>query len=166
MLNLPKSFELYLKSQGASPLTIKNYISDFNHFWGWFLLILKSRAKPGSRFIVYEEKTHQLVNQITPQLINDYKNFLVVNKIPIRTINRRLSTLRKFGKFCISQAWLKSNPAKKVKNATLNEKKQKTESERILKKYEESLKKEKTSLVTIKNYLSDLRHFLGFIEAT
>jgi len=153
-----EGFRLFLKSQGASPVTIKNYLSDFNHFWGWLVLTLKSKLIP------FDEKNPlTIISQITPQLITHYKDFLLANQTPVKTINRRLSSLRKFGQFCLAQAWLKSNPAKKVNNVVLEER-IKDRKEQLLTKFEEQLKKEKASPVTIKNYLSDLRHFLGWLE--
>jgi len=162
MTSLPKTFKLYLKSQGASPATIKNYLSDFNHFWGWLILTLKSSLIPFDR-----EKPRTIINQITSEIITQYKDFLLANKTPIKTVNRRLSTLRKFGQFCLSQAWLKTNPAKKVTNVTLVEPRTKEEQQRekILAEFRKELEKEKVSPITAKNYLSDLRHFLGWIEA-
>ena len=162
MTGLPKTFKLYLKSQGASPVTIKNYLSDFNHFWGWLILTLKSSLIPFDR-----ENPTTIASQITPQIIVQYKSFLDGNKTPAKTINRRLSTLRKFGQFCLSQGWLATNPAKKVTNVTLVEPRTKEEQrkEKILAEFRKELEREKISPITAKNYLSDLRHFLGWIEA-
>ena len=160
MPNLPQQFKLYLQNHGASSVTVKNYLSDFNHFWGWLILRLKSRAVS-----LDLQKSITLITKVTPLVINDYKEFLLVNKTPVKTINRRLSTLRKWGGFCLSQKWLASNPAKEVANVSEKRKKVKTASQHILVRFREDLEKEKVSPVTIKNYLSDLRHFLAFLEA-
>lgn len=160
MTSLPKTFKLYLKSQGASPVTIKNYLSDFNHFWGWLILTLKSTLIPFD-----QDVPTTIIDQITPQIIARYKDFLLANKTSEKTLNRKLSTLRKFGQFCISQGWLATNPAKKVTNITLEQGgREKQQSEKILAKFAKSLEKEKVSPVTVKNYLSDLKHFLSWIE--
>ncbi len=161
MANLPKQFKLYLKSRGVSPVTIKNYLSDFNHFWGWLIFSLKSQA------IVFDpEKPETIVPKITPPIINDYKEFLLANKTPVKTVNRRLSTLRQWGECCLSHRWLRSNPAKKIINLPEKAQKAKKASQDILIEFREDLKREKISPVTIKNYLSDLRHFLAFLEAS
>ena len=55
-------------------------------------------------------------NILTIEAVSDYKNYLVESNLPIKTINRRLSTLRKFCTFCINQNWMKENVAKKVGN--------------------------------------------------
>lgn len=157
---LDKTFKIYLTSQGASPTTIKNYLSDFNHFWGWLILTLKAGLVP------FDKKDPQtIIKQISPQLIERYKSFLLSNGNPVSTINRRLSTLRQFGQFCLSQTWIKTNPAKKVKNVAVSEQRPTIrEKEKILSEFKQSLEKEKVSSITVKNYLSDLRHFLGWIE--
>ena len=95
------------KNQFA-PVSIKNYMSDFRHFAGWITLYLKSNQKGGM--------TPPLQETITTNIIFEYKSYLESNNIPHKTINRRLSTVRKFCSFCISQGWLKENPAKKVGN--------------------------------------------------
>lgn len=160
MNHLPRNFKLYLESQKASPATIKNYLSDFNHFWGWLALTLKGKS------IVFDPSSPAtFIAQITPQIIKDYRDFLAEKKVPTKTVNRRLSTLRKFGQFCFSQGWLKTNPAKKVLNLSLVKKEKGTSSEKIINRFEDHLIREKASPATVKNYLSDLRHFLGWLEA-
>ncbi len=161
MSDLPQKFALYLKSQGVSPVTTKNYLSDLNHFLAWLMLTLKKNL-----ILFNPDEPTSIVAQFTPQTISSYKSFLLGNKTPVKTVNRRLSTLRKFGQFCASQAWLKTNPAKEVGNVSLTKaKNQKPKTEQIVYQFKEHLEKEKVSSITIKNYLSDLRHFLGWIEA-
>jgi site-specific recombinase XerD len=157
-MDLPRAFKLYLASQGVSSVTIRNYLSDFNHFWGWLILTLKNQGLSST-------SPREIIKQITPSVIKDYKNFLFINKTPVKTINRRLSSLRRFGGFCLSQNWLKSNPARKISNLSAkNNCSQPENREQILKKFKAGLEKEKVSSVTIRNYLSDIRHFLAWIE--
>jgi site-specific recombinase XerD len=162
VLDPSDGFKLYLKSQAVSPATIKNYLSDFNHFWGWLILTLKKKL---ISFNLLNPAT--IVAHLTPEIISEYKSFLLSNQVPVKTVNRRLSTLRQFGQFCLSQSWLTTNPTKGVGNVGLEkteDKRQKTE--KILDQFKNSLEKEKVSPITTKNYLSDLRHFLSWIEAT
>lgn len=155
MKNLEKKFGLYLKSKGVSPVTQKNYLSDLRHFLSWLLLVLKSK-----KISTDERSLSSLCSFIDEELVSRYKNFLVLNRISQKTANRRLSTLRKFCSFCVSQGWLKSNPAKKVVNIG----KTKDPVEEIVQKFKLSLKVEGISKVTIKNYLSDIRQFLIWTE--
>lgn len=152
---LPEFFKNYLKIQKVSPITIKNYLADINHFFNWL-----------------EEKTgihHQIAGKaifglFTQETIEEYKSDQVPNT-PLATINRRLSALRKFGQFGKSQGWISENPAIKVANTQFTSEESKPTSG-VLANFQKHLAREKVSPLTIKNYLSDLRHFLGWLEAT
>lgn len=98
LYNLEASFKQFLLAGNVSPITLKNYLSDYRHFIGW------------SQSITSE------VEHMDIKLIQQYKNYLISNNLPIKTVNRRLSTVRKFCSFCISQGWMKENPAKKITN--------------------------------------------------
>ncbi|MCJ7829467.1 hypothetical protein MUP50_00030, partial [Patescibacteria group bacterium] len=104
----------------------------------------------------------------TEETLNEYKTNLLLYQTPLSTLNRRLSALRKFGEFGKEQEWLKENPAGKITNATKTAftavSTNKQPNEEILEKFSTHLGKEKISPITIKNYLSDLRHFLGWLE--
>lgn len=93
-------------------VSIKNYLSDFRHFTGFVTSVIASDPERAKR-------VEGLADLITSDLVIQYKNYLEQNNIPFKTINRRLSTIRKFCTFCISQGWLKENVAKKVTNITL-----------------------------------------------
>ena len=90
-------------------LSIKNYLSDIRHFFGWYLLY----RKLSDPYDPFEE-----LKLITIEAISSYIDYLVESAIPKRTINRRLSSLRKFCSFCVSKGWLTDNPAKKINNLT------------------------------------------------
>lgn len=98
-----------------SLLTAKNYLSDLRHFLGWLMFTLK--ASPEHAQFVDKDDLPKLINEfLNWKIVESYKKYLQDNQIPIKTANRRLSTLRKFCSFCISQDWLKENPAKQTKN--------------------------------------------------
>ena len=155
---LPELFKLYLQIQRSSTLTVKNYVIDVNHFLSW--LAQKTGIK------------HQIVGKaifglFTIETIGEYKQNLLQDRTPLSTINRLLSALRKFGQFGLKQGWLTENPAEKVANATLKQDvRWETQDEKILENFQKHLEKEKASPLTIKNYLSDLRHFLSWLEAS
>lgn len=171
MFDLSNSFKAYLKVKGASQNTIKNYLADLNHFLAWLELTLR-----GQNIALDRSLPELFVRYFEPNYLAKYKNYLVQNQLPVATVNRRLSTLRTFGGFCLSQAWISENPAKKVTNISLGRKtekghrqggvplrreRQKTE---ILGEFKRSLEEEKASPMTIKNYLSDIRNFLTWVE--
>ncbi len=153
---LPELFKNHLQIQKISATTTKNYVADVNHFLSWLA------SKTGIK--------HQIVGKaifglFTQETIEEYKQDLLESKTPLSTINRRLSALRKFGKFGKSQGWLTENPADKIANAdSLSKLQQKTQDKKILLDFQKHLEKERVSSLTIKNYLSDLRHFLNWLE--
>lgn len=152
---LEKKFGLFLNNKGICLVTQKNYLSDLRHFLSWLTFFLKSK-----KISVDETNPLLLTSFIDEKLVSRYKNFLSLNRVCQKTANRRLSTLRKFCSFCISQGWLNSNPAKKVVNIGKKE----NPVEKTLTKFKLSLKSEGVSKVTIKNYLSDIRQFLTWAE--
>jgi hypothetical protein len=130
LYNLKANFNFYLKKQKIAEISRKNYLSDFNHFLKWL----------GGRS--FNRKT-----------VRDYQNFLLSQKTSFKTAQRRFSTLRKFGEFLVFQKFLPENP---VRNFSY----QPPKSKGILGQFENFLKREKRSPLTIKNYLSDIRQFL------
>ena len=76
-----KEFKEYLYNHGSSYLTIKNYIIDVQGFIKWMEEALE---KPGFEVI-------------TPELIEEYKQrLLALKKFSPRSINRKLSSIRKY----------------------------------------------------------------------
>ena len=169
-MTLPELFRHYLKTQRASSATIKNYVADINHFLGWLT------QKTGIR---HQIAGRALFGLFTPETLEEYKTDLLENT-PLSSLNRRLSALRKFGLFAQSRDWIKNNPALRVKNAnnslkhyqqTSNRDAKNTNHEgrtatRLIESFQKYLEEEKVSQITIKNYLSDLRHFLAWLEAS
>jgi|GEM_PF-1129143 len=111
LYNLEAPFRQFLVAENNSSVTVKNYLSDFKHFAGWYSSVGARSSRPQSNT---GGNTPPL--QITVENVADYKKYLVDNNFPLKTINRRLSTIRKFCSFCISQGWMKENPAKKIGN--------------------------------------------------
>jgi len=148
--NFEASFKKFLLAENVSPITLKNYLSDLRHFLGWTILKLKAQNKKNFENL----SPLEFLNQIDESLVEEYKNYLVVNAIPAKTINRRLSTLRKFFSFYISQGWLKENPAKKIQNLKLK-------IDSIISSFALSLEKENLDQKTIKSYLEVVQQFLS-----
>jgi len=113
--NIEALFRDYL-SAGNSNLgttTIKNYLSDFKHFMGW---IRAAATHAGT-----DEPISALINE---ESLRSYLQYLSSQELPIKTLSRRLSTLRKFIQFgehndlnlLISSSVLKQNRTTVVKN--------------------------------------------------
>ena len=141
---ITKSFALYLKSRRVSNTTLRNYLSDINHFLNWLDNPLNDPYK--------------IAQSITEETLKKYQQFLQENNIATSTINRRFSALRQLGRFFISQGWSKKNPVKKVSNITAE--KRNNFPQQLMEKFAKSLKNEGKSQSTIRNYLSDVRGYL------
>ncbi len=153
--NIKKAFKEYLRAQDISIISIKNYISDINHFSSWFIFKIKTwGASP--------ETLAEAIPFITKGTASKYKSFLIKKNISSKTINRRLSTLRHFGRFLYSIEALDYNFAKNIKNIREKDKKSKIGS--LISQFEQHLINEKVSRNTVKSYLSDTRQFLNWLE--
>lgn len=156
-MNLPELFRHYLKTQKISSVTIKNYVADIRNFLDWLAV------KTGVRYQVAGKSTFGLLTQET---IEEYKTDLVNKHTPLSSINRRLSALRKFAQFGINHGWLVKNEASQVRNLQATLADQQSPNKKVLAEFRKHLEREKVSQITIKNYLSDLKHFLSWLEAT
>ncbi len=156
--NVEISFTDFLEHQGASVKTRKNYKSDARHFLGWFVLALQSKL--GSL-----PRSHsKFIRLITPRMIEEYKRFLLDNTIPVSTINRRLSTIRSFFHFCQLQGWISSNPTNLLANIPLIKKNIRMDPHNLLDAFRRDLAAEGASKATVKNYVSDVRQFLAWLD--
>lgn len=156
MDHLIKEFEIYLISENISSLTIKNYSVDLRNFLEWFILKLKTK-----QISINEDFPKTIVDKIDYSTIEDYINFLKSNNTPKKTILRRLSTLRRLGKFAVLNQYLKYNPAQNLSNSQTQNNKVK-----ILDEFNSGLIRAGISKVTAKNYSSDIRQLLNFLEIT
>lgn len=152
---LKKDFSVYLDSLGLSPKSHKNYRSDLNHFSTW--VILKVRA-----FGSYIDTLSEAVPFLSEELASEYRNFMVENKISLKTINRRLSTLRHLARHLVLSGLISRNFTEGVENVSENRKR--PTSSPFLEKFKLHLEAEKVSKNTIKNYVSDVKQFLAWIE--
>ncbi len=99
--NIEAQFKLFLISGNVSSTTVRNYLSDLRFFLGW-------STKNGCG-----NNLGDLVNEAN---ILKFKNDLIKHGLPEKTINRRLSTLRKLWKFIMTSEDLASNPVIKISN--------------------------------------------------
>lgn len=105
LYNLEANFRKYLSAViNLKAISIKNYLSDLRYFIGWYTAHTQNAPL-----------LHSLEN-LNAEHIEAYKGYLTESKLPLKTINRRLSTIRMFGKYLISQNILTSNPAQHIVN--------------------------------------------------
>lgn len=150
---LNNAFIAHLSSSGASPKTVKNYISDLHHFlsWAWTAI---------DRQNVDEYKSFLL--QLTGQIIKKYVDRMTEEQVAAATINRRLSSLRMFFTCCTHKGWINDQPMDHIANVKID--RTKRPGSDYLREFQTYLTNEGLSKVTRKNYVSDVRHFLLWIE--
>lgn len=154
---LQTDFENYLKSLGISGKSHKNYRSDLSHFLGWVILKLKSHG-------VQIQELADIVPFLQNNIGTDYKEYLAENGIPVKTVNRRLSTLRHLSKFFLTTEVTDFDFMDKVTNISLHGTATKLDVHPLINSFEGFLEAEKVSKNTIKNYLSDIRQFMSWLE--
>ena len=143
-MDLPELFKEFLSSspQGASSLTVKNYLADVKQFIRWYESFFNRSFTP---------------DEITFQTISSYKNSLTGPPargagLSASSIDRHISSLRKFFKFLKLEGHVSQNPFEE------NAKSQKPVLDPWrLKDFKNFLYVYNSSHLTIKNYIIDIR---------
>jgi len=94
-------FRAYLQAADRSPRTVELRLSDLEDFVAWF-----------------EETTGKSFEPVavTPLDVRDYRAYLqTVRQLKPNTVNRALSSLSTFFRFCQDQALVATNPCRKVR---------------------------------------------------
>lgn len=99
-----------LNVKNLSPVTVKNYLSDYSFFVQWLNMHKASSASSN------REAANDSLRSVTETDIREFRNHLIASKLPHRTINRRLSALRTSFEVAYEYGLIKSNPATDVRN--------------------------------------------------
>jgi site-specific recombinase XerD len=154
--SLTESFSSYLESLGISSISLRNYFSDVFHFSAWFQLKLNSLG-------MKIQNLSEAVPFLNSTFVVEYRNYLVHNKSSIKTINRRLSTLRHLSRFLILSQILNFDFMEGLSNMDVFSGRNLL-AYPLLAQFEKHLKEENISHNTIKNYLSDIKHFISWLD--
>jgi integrase/recombinase XerC len=101
MNKLLTNFQKHMDDQDLSPLTVKGYLSDLNHFARWF-----------------EQTNGEVltVQRITPTDVKEYKHFLLsVERRKAGTVNRRLASIAALCKWARQNKQITSDPTENIK---------------------------------------------------
>jgi len=151
-----KEFIKYLDSLGLSPKSHKNYRSDLSHFLGWAILKIRS-------FGSYVESLSEIIPFLTVSLAREYRDYMDKNATPPKTINRRLSTLRHLSRFLTASQIADSDFMNGIENIGTGHRKKAT-IDPVIANFRSYLEGQKVSPNTIKNYLSDIKQFMTWLE--
>ena len=158
LYNFEPTFREYLSAViKLSPISIKNYLSDFRFFCGWF------EGNSDEDQSAWEDEK-SVLKSVTESTIEAYKQYLIDNKLPVKTINRRLSSLRKFGEFALSQGWIDANPARKIRNHGLKDRSK--DNEKIaMNEFKSYLNNQHLSDAQIEALTNDVNEFFSIISS-
>jgi hypothetical protein len=110
-------FKDYLLSEKVSKITVKNYICDIRHYLHWMLFNLSNNGF-FSNVIEGDDITFVdcFISLSSAESIKRYLGYLKENQTPVRSINRKLSSLRRFHKFCVVRSILLEDPTYNIPN--------------------------------------------------
>lgn len=110
-LGFEEQFDVYLASEGTSEKTRKNYRTDIQQFMEW----LRDQF---SQDEVSKQSLSEaiLLPQVTSDAVKRYKLSLLSSHIPISTINRRLSAIRKLFQFAQKEKLSATDPTASIHN--------------------------------------------------
>lgn len=154
---ITKAFYEYLSSSGIADKSLKFYVSDLSHFTGWVILKVRSWG-------VFAETLSEILPFIDSKLAHEYRSFLSHNDISPKTVNRRLSTLRHLARFLMHSQLASSDFMEGVGNIDISASPKDLSMHPLVAEFEKRLEAEKVSPNTIKNYLSDIKHFINWLE--
>lgn len=157
-MNLLNQFEEHLlKNAHVSKKTLRNYRSDLSHFTNWATIHL---SPLGTKI----ESAEEILPHFSETLVKRYKVFHLETHIPTATLNRRLSTLRNFGRFLVQQNFVLQDPTITIENGQTAKIQETLEEKRIrlVSEFKQHLEKQGVSRSTMKNYLSDVSQFLDW----
>ncbi len=152
-------FEYYLQKLGVNSKSIKNYKSDISHFFAWAKNKLKNVG-------AYVESLPELSPFLNKQFISEYLSDMALKSLPRKTVNRRLSTLRHLSKHLVAIQVIETDFMEGIQNLGSEKPKVKVglSDHPSIEEFRSYLEAEKVSKNTIKNYLSDIKQFLSWLE--
>lgn len=156
MDKITEIFTHYLQDARVSKITTKNYLSDLRNFEGF----LKAEvSKIGAQI----ESLTEAIPFIGHSTAANYKKYLMSETSSNQTINRRLSTMRKFSALLFEQGFLSYHFARDIETVNLSSNKPQPNS--FVVQFETYLRNQSVSKNTIKNYIADIKHFANWIES-
>lgn len=161
LYNLEPNFKNFLIAENVSRSTLKNYLSDFRHFAGWLSnnQSYKSLSLSNSSL----SSPTDVLKLIDFSFIEFYKLYLINAHIPIKTINRRLSAIRCFFKYCINQNLITSNACKNVSNISKATSNMKLPIFLSLFKHDLEIE-EKSNKDDVSKHINNLNHFITSLK--
>jgi len=164
---LAQQFKAHLNAaKNLSQPSIKNYVSDINHFLNWLAVfssqptiaphhITASNCKSYQQYLFKSLSSNSIPNSTSNSTSNSTP---APSSLSLTTANRHLSSLRHFCRYLESSNQLDHNPGLNLPN--LDSSFSTYSQTQILNHFSSFLKTQKLSQSTIKNYVSDINQYL------
>lgn len=165
LYNFEAEFQKFLQSKSMSSSSVRNYLSDFRHFWTWFLLCLQQHS------VILSEHDPHILSFLNTEVLQHYKDFLVANPFSVLTVNRRLTTIRQFVQYAFVAGMIAHPVINLPTNVSLptsrQEKNKKIQSaqQALLTEFATFLDTKGVKSTTKRSYLADVQHFLHWTES-
>lgn len=153
---LIQKYRSYLASKKLSTATVDNYLTDATIFCSWASRYLSARG-----YTIDPTQPATYLAYVTAKTVSDFNLSLVKKNAAAKTVKRRLAGLKKFLDFAVSAGYLSHNPAANIQVQQAEPLQNPSDT---LNKFKKWLHKRNLTDTTIKNYISDLRHFLHHVE--
>lgn len=157
------SFRKYLVAERVSKGTVRSYVSDVRYFFNWLISFFESNHVFEANYSSPSESS-ALFSLINQKVLSAYGQALRNNQVPLKTINRRFSALRKLGSFCVSQSIIAENIFESLKTLSQSSSSSLPEYDYHLEEFKSELWKNGASKITVKNYLGDVKQYLAWSE--
>lgn len=151
------SFISHLKLRGVSLNTLKNYRSDLKFFAIWVSQKLGTTG-------IKTESLDEALPFLSTDLASEFKVHLKELSPSENTINRRLSALRTLSHFLVESQILESDFMEGIANIG-SQSKNISDNYPSLAHFKRHLEEANVSPNTVKNYVSDVKHFLDWLES-
>lgn len=151
------SFRQFLIAEKIAKGTVRSYVSDVRSFFNWLIAFLINAHLFEANSPISSD-TGYLFSFINASVLFAYAEYLRNNHVPIKTINRRYSALRKLGSFSVHQSISAENVFDSLK--TINDSIPFPENEYHLDEFKTLLWQNGLTKSSIKNYLGDVRQYL------
>ena len=146
-----------LYADNISKVSSANYLSDINQFFSWFGRQINFSG-------VYVETFSDILPFFKKETGKTYKENLVQLKNPVSSVNRALSSLRRLSRFLLVRGLVSFDFMEATGNVKRHQKDGSLANNLLLSDFEKHLSLESSSKNTVKNYVSDVRHFLTWLE--
>jgi len=147
---LLQKYKGYLLESKVSTGTVDNYVADVVFFLDWLATYL-----PSNGYSISTLKPSTYISYVDRDVVGEFTSHLSKGTFTNSTVARKVAGLRSFFKFVVSSGYLEVDPFSDFNMDPLSRRRS------LLNSFRLWLKKQEATDLTIKNYISDVRHFLN-----